>query len=340
MQIGHHILNTNTPPLFHKAVIESGGPTSRALHPWNSTLHATQFDLFLTETGCSSLPSASILQCLRNVSEAVIVEASNTVFAHWNPSVRWSWQPVIDDILIHRRPLDAWKSGNWNKVPILTGFNHNEGTMYVPKTTSSSTQFRDFFKTLLPQLDEDELDEIDALYPDPSKDAASPYKETRDLDVGAQFKRVEAAYGHYAYVCPVRQTAHYASAPTSTPPIYLYHWALNRTVLGGANHGDQMWYETFDPSTTSISAFQRELAGTFHDYVVSFVLAGDPNAVQGRWQRPRWEEWKEGKKTMVFGRGNDERAGGQGEGVVAELVEDKWAEKECEFWSGVEKVED
>ncbi|KAG9570780.1 alpha/beta-hydrolase, partial [Aureobasidium melanogenum] len=330
--IGHHIMNINTPSqLFHKAVIESGGPTSRALHPYDSQLHETQFQQFLGETGCKDVPTSSILSCLRNVSEATIVEASNNVFYHWNPSVRWAWQPVIDGELISRRPLSAWKSNNWNKVPILTGFNHNEGTMYVPKTVATSADFRSFWSTLLPQLSESELDEIDALYPDPAIYPDSEYTDTRALEVGPQYKRLEAAYGHYAYVCPVRQTAVLATS-ANNPPIYLYHWATNRTVLGGANHGDQMWYETFDPSVTAISSTQKEIAGTFHDYVVSFVLSGDPNKVEGRWERPKWKAWREEEMTMVFGAGNDERAGGGHLGVTAQLIDDIWASKQCEFW--------
>ncbi|KAH0290504.1 alpha/beta-hydrolase [Aureobasidium namibiae CBS 147.97] len=333
--IGHHIMNINTPsPLFHKAVIESGGPTSRALHPYNSALHETQFQEFLKEAGCHGLPTVSILPCLRNASEATIVSASNNVFATYNPSVRWAWQPVIDNELIPRRPLDGWNSGKWNKVPILTGFNHNEGTMYVPKQVASSKDFRAFWSTLLPQLTEEELDEIDALYPDPATDPESPYIDTRALNVGAQYKRLEAAYGHYAYVCPVRQTAVHATADPKDPAVYVYHWATNRTVLGGANHGDQMWYEGFDPSVTGVSDTQREIAGTFHDYIVSFVLSGDPNRIKGRWERPEWKAWGERaeENTMLIGQGNDERAGGGNLGVVAQLVEDTWASKECEFW--------
>jgi acetylcholinesterase len=336
-QIGHHVMNINTPaPLFHKAVIESGGPTSRALHPYNSQLHETQFQEFLKEAGCHNLATSSTLPCLRNVSEASIVSASNAVFTTWNPSVRWAWQPVIDNELIPRRPLAAWKSGHWNKVPILTGFNHNEGTMYVPKTVATSADFRSFWSTLLPQLSEEELDELDTLYPDPALDLASPYVDTRGLDVGPQYKRLEAAYGHYAYVCPVRQTAVHATASPGDPAVYVYHWATNRTVLGGANHADNMWYEVFDPSVTGISSTQRQIAGTFHDYIVSFVVSGDPNKVKGRWERPVWKAWdgqvEEEKKTMLFGQGNDERAGGGNQGVVAQLVSDTWATKECEFW--------
>ena len=35
---------------------------------------------------------------------------------------------------------------------------------------------------------------------------------------------------------------------------------------------------------------------------------------------------------MVFGVGNDERAGGNNPRVSAQLIEDDWAKEECDFW--------
>lgn len=313
--------------------IESGGITSRAVHPYDSQLHETQFRELAAEVSCQNVPDSELLACLRAVSFDDIIEGQATVFSKYNPSVRWAWQPVIDNDIISRRPLDAWKSGNWNKVPILTGSNHNEGTMYVPKNMSQPEEFNDFFATLLPQLSEQEVQTLATLYPDPSEDPTSPYLETRDAPLGSQFKRVEAAYGHYAYVCPVRQNAIYGSASATNPPVFLYHWAQNRSVIAGANHGDQMWYETMDPAVRAVSPTQADLAGWFHGYVSSFIISGDPNAVKGRYpERPVWKAFADEGKTMVFGLGNDEPAGGNNVGVKAQFIKDTWAEKECEFW--------
>ncbi|PYH86843.1 carboxylesterase, partial [Aspergillus uvarum CBS 121591] len=339
--IAHHIMNTDLQhTYFHRAIIESGAATSRAVHPYNAALHDTQFREFVTAAGCEpslSLASHDILTCLRTAPSAAITNASFTVFDHYNPSVRWAFQPVIDHDLIKHRPIDAWRAGTWNKnLPLLTGFNTNEGTYYVPAAMATSDEFTAFFHALLPAFSEDDLRTIDALYPDPAVDATSPYVETRNLSVGDQYKRVEAAYGHYAYACPVRQTARFASAGQRAP-VFLYRWALNKTVQGGANHGDQMAYETFDPEVRAVSAAQEEMAGTFHAYITSFIVRGDPNAVQGRFaRRPRWEPFdgsqKAGRRIMVLGEGNDERAGGRGVGVTAQMVDDEWSGKECEFW--------
>lgn len=126
--IGHHIMDVNEKrQLFHKAIIESGAATSRAVHPANSQLHQVQFEKFVAEVGCDAEEESLILPCLRQASTEAVQAAQSKVFDEYNPSLRWAWQPVLDDEIISRRPLDAWKSGRWHKVPILTGFNHNEG---------------------------------------------------------------------------------------------------------------------------------------------------------------------------------------------------------------------
>ncbi|CAG7983433.1 unnamed protein product [Penicillium salamii] len=333
--IGHHLLNYDEQraPLFHRVIIESGAPTSRAVRPYNAKVHEEQFVDFLKEVGCPpDLPETKIFPFLRSLPSLVVTNAQTAVFDKYNPSLRWAFQPVIDGDLISRKPLEAWESKVWNKVPIMTGFNGNEGTMYVDKNMSEASQFRDFWHKLLPELSSSDLDTIESLYPDPSLVSTSPYVETREGEgLGPQYKRIEAAYGHYAYVAPVRQTAHFASSQGA--PVYLYHWALPRTVVGRANHGDNMYYETYNTGITEISDSQKELSGTLHAYLTSFITTGDPNAVSGRYeQRPQWEPYRpEATKVMIFGEGNEELIGGS-VAPPAKCVADDWAKEETEFW--------
>lgn len=178
---------------------------------------------------------------------------------------------------------------------------------------SQSSEFTSFFRTLLPAYSDEDIT-IDELYPDPAVDPSSPYLETRNIPVGPQYKRVEAAYGHYAYACPVRQTATLASAGQEEP-VFLYRWALNKTVQGGASHGDQMAYETFNPEVRGISRSQEEIAGTFHAYITSFIVTGDPNVVGGRYEnRTVW------KRTMPRSH-LDAKSWSLGKGMMNVLVE-------------------
>ncbi|TVY59613.1 Lipase, partial [Lachnellula suecica] len=164
--IGHHIMNykEGVAPLFHKAIIESGAPTSRAVHPYNALVHEDQFSKFVSECGCADLPKESIISCLRSKPEKTVTDAQITVFDEYNPSLRWAFQPVIDHNLIHQRPIDAWNSGKWNRVSIMTGHATNEGTYYVPHFLSTSKEFTDFWHTLLPHYSSDDLDTTNFLY--------------------------------------------------------------------------------------------------------------------------------------------------------------------------------
>ncbi|KAF5347154.1 hypothetical protein D9758_011094 [Tetrapyrgos nigripes] len=334
--IGHHLMNYKEPGLFHQVIIESGAPTSRAVYPYNESLHATQFAEFLAKAGCCDVPSDKIFSCLRDVPEKNITAAQTTIFDQYNPSVRWAFQPVIDGDIISQRPIDEWSSGLRNRVPIMTGFSTNEGSGYVPANMSTPTEFDDFWRVLVPRFSEGDIETLDQLYPDPSINPDSPYVDTRNLSaiqVGPQFKRGEAAYAHYAYVCPVRQTVNLASS-TQTEPVYLYHWALNQTVKSGANHGDHIHYQTMDQDVLEYSESQKEVAWMLHAYWTSFITLGDPNALKGRAaDRPQWVRYDTSDpKVMVFGEGNDERAGGNGTGISVQMEADNWSRTECNFW--------
>lgn len=314
-------------PLFNRVIIESGAATSRAVRPYDAPVHEAQFRDFLSAAGVpGDLAEDEIFPFLRSQPTEIIQEAQISVFDKYNPSLKWAFQPVIDGELIPRPPLDSWREGKWHKVPIMTGFQRNEGSLYVDKTMSESHQFVGFFRNLLPLLSEEDLATIDTLYPDPAKISTSPYLEDRG-GVGAQYKRIEAAYGHYAYVAPVRQTAEYASEAV---PVYVYQWAAISTVLNGAQHADNMKYEVCDPKAVAVSENQAELAKTLNSYVTNFIAKGNPNAGDGG--KPVWETYKkDDPKAMVFGLGNEELIGGA-LGKAATFTEDSWGRKESEFW--------
>ncbi|KAF9886102.1 hypothetical protein FE257_012037 [Aspergillus nanangensis] len=106
--IAHHIMNHDLQhSLFHRAVIESGAATSRAVHPYNAQLHEDQFRAFVEKAGCTDQLSTDVMNCLRMQPSEVMTNASFAVFDQSNPSVRWAFQPVIDGDLIKQRPIDA-----------------------------------------------------------------------------------------------------------------------------------------------------------------------------------------------------------------------------------------
>ncbi|KAF8858897.1 carboxylesterase family protein [Acephala macrosclerotiorum] len=340
--IGHHLLhNTSLPPPFHRAILESGAATARAVYSYSNPLHELQFRDFLTKLSLDTKSEKDLLPALRKVSTAEFKKASEAIFNKYNPSVRWPFQPVIDGQggMIPVSPISTWKAGGWHKIPILTGFNTNEGAMFVPKKYDTGSQFTDFFRELLPGLREADLQELSEVYPDPITDPTSRYKEIR-VGLGKQFKRLEQAYGTFAYIAPVRQTAHYAASLKNAngdgggAAVYLYHFAASSSVKGGADHGTHIPWMSYMPERQDKGSVVDEISGSMHAYWSSFVLAGDPNAIPGRWRdRMRWPEYKvEEGRVLTFGEGNDEIAGGGNKGVAVQVKDDGFAAEESEFW--------
>jgi acetylcholinesterase len=327
--------NPSKSPPFHKVIIESGAPTARAVYTPSNPLHEKQFLDFLTELGCEDIHEERVMQALRHLTSDQIKEASESLFYYYNPSVRWPFQPVIEQAggFIEEPPIDAWKKGKWHKVPILTGFNTNEGAMFVPVNAATGKQFTKFFRTLLPSLSDKDLAKLNEVYPDPLIHYSSKYKETRTF-LGAQFKRMEQAYGHFAYTCPVRLTGHFAA--TNDVPVYLYHFAVSSSAKGEADHGSHNPFPTYNQEVRDVSDTIDEVTGSMHAYWTSFITTGDPNKVKGRFpKRPIWPIYTPGKgmgKLVVFVEGNDEIAGGENKGVAVKVADDTYAAEECEYW--------
>src|SRR5688572_18456806 len=78
-------MDVNPPrKLFHKAIMDSGAHTARAMHPPQSKLNQQHFRELLDLTPCAkyqNLLDPEILTCLRNLPSEVVDEAGKAVFA-------------------------------------------------------------------------------------------------------------------------------------------------------------------------------------------------------------------------------------------------------------------
>lgn len=265
--------------------------------------------------------------------------------------VRWPFQPVIDGLggMIPVAPITAWKEGNFHRVPILTGFNANEGSVFVPQKAEKGKEFTSFFHTMLPSLSDLDLEQLDLTYPDPVTPLKDEkYKETRP-GLGFQFTRLEQAYGHFAYVAPVLQTAMYASLPSQVgvnntasllppQPVYLYEFALPTDAKLLTFHGSHASFITHKAEIFKRSKAVKDVSTVMHAYWTSFILTGDPNAAKGQKVKKGRVKWPEfdgkanGGNMLVFGEGNTELIGGKEKGVAVRVGRDEGVRSACEYW--------
>ncbi|TLD25124.1 hypothetical protein PspLS_06089 [Pyricularia sp. CBS 133598] len=365
--IGHHLIYYATtaasaPAPFHKAILESGGPLARSVLTPTHQRHVDQLRDFLAALDIQNVPEADILQALRKVPVDDIHSAALNTWVKYSSRVCWPFQPTIDGVTIPDMPISSLRRGQVLKIPILTGFNTHEGANFVPAATDTDLEFRNFFKTLIPGAsDAEDLDPL-ALqaYPDPTATpAAAQLYHPVPRGNGRQWARIEAAYAHYAYICPVLQFADMLSA-AATDSVYVYHFAPLSPPLATANHADNTPFTTRDAALLGPSRFrkadrQRQPVGPYpglmaisdamHGAYVRFVASrdGDPNAGAAAgsfWPPFESPSTARGAATagqvLVFGRGNDERLGPAGSGSrgIAAIVQ-SLSRRElelCKFW--------
>ncbi|KAK0651474.1 Alpha/Beta hydrolase protein [Cercophora newfieldiana] len=355
--VGHHLMyyaRRDEPPPFAKAIMESGATTARAVFWPTHPRHLVQFREFLIAAGVEGVPEEEVFDRLRELPVLDIMRASRSLWDRYARSVTWPFQPVIDaphplanssqpdpekgpapPVLIPDLPINSWRQGKHLRIPVMTGYNTNEGTIFIPHEANTNEDFRNFFTNLIPGFSASDMDALERLYPDPVTDPSSPYKAVPP-NKGRQFSRLDAAYSHYAYICPVLQTAHFLSSdPTNKSPVFVYRYAATG-AWGTANHGDEAPVVAHDmgllgadrlPGLTAVSdamhgAWVRFIASKTgtpnpapeNDIDVdwpAFDTPFPPDQADSAWKGVvrRGETPAPGKgRKVVFGEGNDERS--------------------------------
>ncbi|KAK4101421.1 alpha/beta-hydrolase [Parathielavia hyrcaniae] len=368
--IGHHIMYYSRSPTkvpFVKAILESGATTARAVFYPTHPRHLSQYREFLAAVGAVGVPESDIFSHLRGLPLETIVRAAKVVWDKYANSVTWPFQPVIDGPnpfahssraalttppLIPDLPIKSWHSRSHLRIPIITGYNTNEGTGFIPPRANTVAEFRTFFQGLIPSLTQPDMDKLESLYPDPVAHPGHGRYVTVPRGMGKQWARLDAAYSHYAYICPVLQTAYYMAA-SGVADVYVYRYAAT-AAFGRSNHGDEAPVVAHDMGELGAGRDGLlEVADAMHGKWARFVTSalntpnndadgdedGDGKGVEWpAFVSPLAEDGqkKEGGgtgKMMVFGEGNNERGGGSNRGVPAKVVEMTELEKEaCRFW--------
>jgi hypothetical protein len=205
--------------------MESGGATARATLSSSHPRTEQQFGEFLLAAGIepTQTPVDQVFPLLRSLPLETILYASSAIFAQYQDPIRWPFQPVVESFpsddgmgsggnggVIRDLPINRFRRGSHLRIPVLAGFNTNEGTVFASPAVDSGDEFLGKFATMIPGLSGADLSALARLYPDPVTNPSSPYASVPP-GFGRQWGRYEAAYSHYAYICPVLQTGHFHS---------------------------------------------------------------------------------------------------------------------------------
>ncbi len=135
--VSYHILSPMSRGLFYAAISQSGN----ALCPWAFVANPKSVAKRLSYSiGCPTKNPRYLVACLMNKEPNEIVAAQHDL-SGWEDDPIVPFAPSIEDskkvagdlgtVFLPDHPLVMWESGNFNRVPWITGVNDQEGsTLY------------------------------------------------------------------------------------------------------------------------------------------------------------------------------------------------------------------
>jgi para-nitrobenzyl esterase len=228
---------------------------------------------YASAAGCSSGTAA----CLRAATVTQIVDALGPYTPY----------PVIDGTLLTQTPGDAFSSGKFNRVPVITGNNHDEYRYFVGNITPA-VQNGDYDSAFAKVFDTSLAPGVEAEYPPPPASPPPPANATELLLAAAgtdgifvcPARRAEMSMSQYVPVWSYEFADENAPSPPS-PPYPVVNFPL------GAYHGSDVQY-LFDKGTIVSGSPQQSLSDAMISYWTEFAKKGNPNSTE----QPHWAQYK------------------------------------------------
>ena len=236
--------------LFHKAIGESGGAMGRGVLQIDSLAKREKRD----EEWVATL-GVTTLEQLRALPAATILEASRK-------KTHGGFGPDVDGKLLTEPVADTFAVGKQAHVPLLAGWNRDEGNSEGVTMEKWNTFALDEF--------EDRAEDFLKLYPGDTDERAA--RSAADFH-GDMF----IAFGTWRWIEAHRKTG--------DSPIYRYHFEQpappSQFEVGGlAFHSDDIAYVfgTLDTRPGAVwKPEHRKLSDQMMDYWTNFAKTGDPN---------------------------------------------------------------
>jgi para-nitrobenzyl esterase len=282
-----HLTNPKSWPYYSRAIIESGAWADWTGQPYD--IAKQRLPQLASNLGCSS--AADVLACMRTFDYKTVRAADTDTITH-GPLLEWG--PVIDGVEILEDPRNLLIAGKVAPVPILFGWNADEGTVFNHFPANMTVdQYPDSVAAI---VGADIAADIIAEYP-PSK-YASPWWALSTM------------LGDSQLVCPGQKSAHRlvnATARPVNPGVFVYYYTHVFSLIKlmqsytkkplGCFHGSELGL-VFNPWPFLLfGSGEEELALLVGRYWTRFAATGNPNGGLD----PTWPEFgaSNGKIAMI-----------------------------------------
>ena len=258
----------------------------------NVTESQFAYDALVTATACDS--SQNTLACLRNL-DVNALQQKNVNRPHPGAKGKplYLYGPTVDEDLVPDYTYRLFQEGKFIKVPVIFGDDTNEGTKFVPKSTSSVDEADTFIQNQFPAITRDHLDRINSIYLTPDQTKEFP-------GAGSYWRPASTAYGEMRYICPgIDLSSIYAAAGV---PSWNYHYAVQDPADESSGVGTPHTVEAnaiWGPTNTNKKApasYYTTNAGivpVMQGYWTSFITSLDPNTKRLP-SSLKWQTWGQG----------------------------------------------
>jgi para-nitrobenzyl esterase len=261
--------------LFHRAIAQSGAyagfspnyrvqilPIAVAETTGNSIVKSGS--ALAAAVGCTSQTAV----CLRSVGTATLVAMEGKTF------------PTIDGTLLTETPGAAFDSGNFNKVPVITGTNHDEYRYFVASDFTLPLANTDYTSASNSVFGPVLASTVVATYPL----AASPPVNEAELQLAAAgtdgifactARRATMGLAKYVTVYAYEFNDENAPGP---------HFPGQNFPLGAYHAADVEYLFNRNGKPAALTPDQQKLSQAMISYWTQFAKTGDPNSLG----QPQW----------------------------------------------------
>jgi carboxylesterase type B len=159
------------------------------------------------------------LDCLRSLSLESLLDISLNVQSASDPFIIGEFfTPVVDGDFIPLEPSLLVQSGRFSKLPMIIGWNDDDGSLFAPPTVQTDAEVIAFFVKIFPNLTSATTKRILDLYP------LSDFPAIPSENASAQFLRTSRIFRDVEFTCPSLFLAlHVSDTDENVPSTAVYH---------------------------------------------------------------------------------------------------------------------
>jgi para-nitrobenzyl esterase len=257
-----HLASPNSRGLFARAIMQSGVCSGTFFFDANRA--EAQAAALAAAVGCRGEQE---IACLRTKSSATLAKALPLKRGVLLPPGVW-WGPVVDGIDLPRVPLAAMRSGDFAHVPVIIGWNKDEGVLFTHGAGGMTAS--DVVEFARQMFGERAQSAVTGRYA-----RATPTASLTDMVTDGIF------------ACDARRTARALAA--QGVPVFLYVWQHPlddpRARPLGATHTVDLFFVWGPGETIELTERERPLSQTVMKAWARFALTGSPGDRTLAWPR-------------------------------------------------------